>query len=96
MHILDSVVCIVHYSPDGSSDSAGVVILQSHVSESSIPPIQRQQWIGWDTLALMLQSRSIVFITAVHMLFIQVNVVDTQAKLVSKALLKLHFPSVSS
>ena len=38
------------YSPGGSSE--GVVILQSHFFTGP-GMLQRQQWIGWDTLAPM-------------------------------------------
>ena len=57
--------CIILYSPDGSSDSEGVVILHSHIRE-----LQRQQCIDCDVLAatflLNWQSRGSVFITAVQ------------------------------
>ena len=52
-HIINKLLL---YSPDGSSDSEGVVILLQSHSRPDVLGKHIQQWIGWDTLAPMLMN----------------------------------------
>ena len=55
IHWFTPCYCLLFYSPDGSSDSDGVIIVQPHISGPS-PGTQRRQWIGFDTLAPMFMN----------------------------------------
>ena len=52
-HIINKLLL---YSPDGSSDSEGVVILLQSHSRPGVLGKHGQQWIGWDTLAPMFMN----------------------------------------